>query len=112
MKKVECITRPSKLEDLIAEVEGIGVTGLNITQIAGYGRQKGKKEVARGTENEVKLKEKLKVEMVVKASRVEELTDAIANSLRTGTVGDGKIFVYPIAKAIRIRTGEEDEKVV
>ncbi|MBM7556524.1 P-II family nitrogen regulator [Halanaerobacter jeridensis] len=112
MKKVECIIRPSKLEDLVVEVEKLGINGLNITQIAGYGKQKGKQEVYRGVEYEVKLKEKLKVEMVVQADQVDELIDIITDASRTGEVGDGKIFVYSIDQAVRIRTGEEDEKAV
>ena len=112
MKKVECIIRPSKLEDLVVEVEKLGINGLNITQIAGYGKQKGKQEVYRGVEYEVKLKEKLKVEMVVQADQVDKLIDIITDASRTGEVGDGKIFVYSIDQAVRIRTGEEDEKAV
>lgn len=112
MKKVECIIRKSKLEDLVVEVEKLGVSGLNITQIAGYGKQKGKQEVYRGVEYEVKLKEKLKVEMVVPDDEVDELIDVITEASRTGEVGDGKIFVYGIEQAVRIRTGEEDQKVL
>ena len=112
MKKIECIIRPSKLEDLVVEVEKIGISGLNITQIAGYGKQKGKQEVYRGVKYEVKLKEKLKVEMVVPADKVEDIIDVITDSSRTGNVGDGKIFVYGIDKVVRIRTGEEDERAV
>ena len=112
MKKVECIIRKSKLEDLVIEVEELGISGLNITQIAGYGKQKGKQEVYRGVEYEVKLKEKLKVEMVVPSEQVDELIDIITDTSRTGNVGDGKIFVYSIDRAVRIRTGEEGEGVV
>lgn len=112
MKKIECIIRKSKLEDLVVEVEKLGISGLNITQIAGYGKQKGKQEIYRGVEYEVKLKEKLKVEMVVPAEKVDELIDVITEATRTGEVGDGKIFVYGIDQAVRIRTGEEDEKVL
>jgi nitrogen regulatory protein P-II 1 len=112
MKKVECIIRPSKLEELVVEAEKVGISGLNITQIAGYGEQKGKQEVYRGVEYEVKLKERLKVEMVVQSEQVDELIDVITDSSRTGNVGDGKIFVYSIDRAVRIRTGEEGEAVV
>jgi nitrogen regulatory protein P-II 1 len=112
MKKVECIIRPSKLEELVVEAEKVGISGLNITQIAGYGEQKGKQEVYRGVEYEVKLKEKLKVEMVVQSEQVDELIDVITDSSRTGNVGDGKIFVYSIDRAVRIRTGEEGAEVV
>jgi nitrogen regulatory protein P-II 1 len=96
MKKVECIIRPSKLEELVVEAEKVGISGLNITQIAGYGEQKGKQEVYRGVEYE----------------QVDELIDVITDSSRTGNVGDGKIFVYSIDRAVRIRTGEEGAEVV
>ncbi|MFO7819961.1 MAG: P-II family nitrogen regulator [Halanaerobacter sp.] len=109
MKKIECIIRPSKLEELVGEVEKVGISGLNITEIAGYGQQKGKQEIYRGVEYEVKLKEKLKIEMVVQSDKVDQLIDVITDSSRTGNVGDGKIFVYGIDKVVRIRTGEEDE---
>ncbi len=112
MKKVECIIRPSKLDDFVAEIEEIGVSGLNITQIAGYGEQKGKQEVKSELEYEVELKEKLKVEIVVNEDVVDDLLDVIVECSRTGEVGDGKIFVYSIDKAIRIRTGEKGKDVV
>ncbi|GAB6098722.1 P-II family nitrogen regulator [Halanaerocella petrolearia] len=112
MKKVECIIRPSKLEELIVAVEELGISGLNITQIAGYGKQKGKKEVYRGVEYEVKLKEKLKVELVVAEDEVDDLVDVIVETTRTDEVGDGKIFVYSIDEAVRIRTGERDRKAI
>ena len=113
MKKVECIIRAEKLKDLVAEVEEIGVSGLNINKIAGYGEQKGKQEEADSeTDYEIKLKEKLKVEMVIATEKVEGLIEAITASSRTGDIGDGKIFVYAIDKAVRIRTGEENNKAV
>ncbi len=112
MKKVECLIRPAKLEDVIVAVEKLGINGLNITQIAGYGKQKGTKKVYRGVEYEVKMKEKLKVEMVVEAELVEEVVDVIIEATRTGEVGDGKIFVYDIEEAVRVRTGEQGTEAI
>ncbi|AGB40784.1 nitrogen regulatory protein PII [Halobacteroides halobius DSM 5150] len=112
MKKVECIIRPTKLEELIVAVEELGINGMNITQIAGYGKQRGKKDVYRGVEYEVKLKEKLKVEMVIAKDKVDDLIDVIIETTRTDEVGDGKIFVYSIEETVRIRTGERGQKAI
>jgi nitrogen regulatory protein P-II 1 len=112
MKKVECIIRPRKLEDLIVEVEKLGINGMSITEIVGYGKQKGKKQVYRGVEYEVKLREKLKVEIVVEDEKVDELVDIIVAAVQTDEVGDGKIFIYPIEETVRIRTGERGEEAV
>ncbi|WP_027339250.1 P-II family nitrogen regulator [Halonatronum saccharophilum] len=107
MKKVECIIRPDKLDDLIVVVEDLGVSGLNITQISGYGNQKGATKVYRGVTYEVKLKEKLKVEMVVEDDKVEDLVDEVIGAVKIDEVGDGKIFIYSIDEVVRIRTGEK-----
>ena len=112
MKKVECIVRPAKLEEVIVAVEKLGISGLNITQIAGYGKQKGTKKVYRGVEYEVKLKEKLKIELVVEEEEAEAVVEAIVEATRTGEVGDGKIFVYEIEEAVRVRTGEKGKEAV
>ncbi|GAB6136988.1 P-II family nitrogen regulator [Halanaerobaculum tunisiense] len=112
MKKVECIIRPTKLEELITAAEELGINGLNITQIAGYGKQKGKKDVYRGVEYEVKLKEKIKIELVVEESKVDNLVDVIIEATRTDEVGDGKIFIYHIEETVRIRTGERGRDAV
>jgi nitrogen regulatory protein P-II 1 len=112
MKKVECIVRPSSIEELIVAAENLGVNGLNITQIAGYGKQKGATNIYRGVEYEVKLKEKLKVEIVIEEDKVEPLVNAIMEAVRTDEVGDGKIFIYPIEETIRIRTGEKGIKAI
>ena len=112
MKKIEAIIRPMKLEDVVVAVEKMGIEGLNITQIAGYGKQKGARNVYRGVEYEIKLKEKLKVEMVVEDNQVDEITNAIVETARTEEVGDGKIFVYEIDDAIRVRTGDEGTEAI
>ncbi|MCK8817974.1 P-II family nitrogen regulator [Natroniella sulfidigena] len=112
MKKVECIVRPEKLEELIQGFEELGINGLNITQITGYGEQKGATKIYRGVKYEVKLKEKLKIEIVISDDKVEELIDTIVKTARTGEVGDGKIFIYDIEEAIKIRTGETGQDAV
>ncbi|ADL13333.1 P-II family nitrogen regulator [Acetohalobium arabaticum] len=112
MKKVECIIRPEKLEELVVAVEQLGISGLNITQIAGYGNQKGQTDTYRGVEYEVKFKEKLKVEIVVDEEKVEDLVDKILSAARTGEVGDGKIFIYSIEEAVRIRTKEVGKEAI
>ncbi len=112
MKKIECIIRPTHLEEVIVAVEKIGINGLNITQIAGYGTQKGMKKNYRGVEYEVKLKEKLKIDMIVEEDQVDTLVDAIVEVARTDNVGDGKIFIYPVEETIRIRTGERGKEAI
>ena len=114
MKKVECILRTGCLEPMISAVEQLDISGLNITQIVGYGSQKGANEtqVYRGVEYTIKLKEKFKVEMVVNDEKVDEVVNTIIKVARTNQVGDGKIFIYPIEQAIRIRTGEQGQAAV
>ncbi len=112
MKKVECIIRPEKLDQLIVALEGLGVSGLNITQIAGYGNQKGDTQIYRGVTYEVKLKEKLKIEMVVVDEKVEELVEKIVGAVKTDEVGDGKIFIYSIDEVVRIRTGDKGKEAI
>ncbi len=114
MKKIECIIRPACLEQLVGTVEKLDLGGMNITQIVGYGTQKGggDTQVYRGIEYTVKLKEKLKVEIVVNDELVDEVITQIINVTRTDHAGDGKIFIYPIEDAIRIRTGERGRDVI
>ncbi|MCK8825670.1 P-II family nitrogen regulator [Fuchsiella alkaliacetigena] len=112
MKKIECIVRPGCLDELIVVVEKFGITGLNVTQVAGYGSQKGSKKTYRGVEYDVKLKEKLKIEIVVEEEQVEELLDSIIEVARTDTVGDGKIFISPVEEAVRVRTGERGTEAI
>ena len=110
--KIEVVTRPGKLEDLKDALAEIGITGMTVTQVYGCGSQKGHTEVYRGTEYAVNLLPKVKVETVVKESEMKAVMDVMRNTLRTGKLGDGKIFVYPIQNAIRIRTGEEGTMAV
>ncbi|MGD0619431.1 MAG: P-II family nitrogen regulator [Bryobacteraceae bacterium] len=109
MKKIEAVIQPHKLEDVKAALKAIGVDGMTITEVRGHGRQKGHKEIYRGMEYEVDLLPKMKVEMVVSTARCDEVVQTILNSARTGKIGDGKIFVYDVAEAIRIRNDERGE---
>jgi nitrogen regulatory protein P-II 1 len=107
--KIDIITRPEKLDDLKVALNAIGVEGMTVTQVFGCGLTKGHKEVYRGTEYTVNLVPKIKIETVVCEVPVEKVLEVAKKTLRTGQVGDGKIFVYPIENAVRIRTGEEGD---
>jgi nitrogen regulatory protein P-II 1 len=106
MKKVEAIIQPFKLDDVKEALIGIGVEGITISEVRGHGRQKGHKEVYRGQEYSVDLLPKVKLELVVTAERSDEVVKVLAEAARTGKIGDGKIFVYDVAEAIRIRNGD------
>jgi nitrogen regulatory protein P-II 1 len=109
MKKIEAIIQPFKLEEVKEALKAIGIDGMTITEVRGHGRQKGHKEVYRGQEYQVDLLPKVKVEMVVGDGRLEEVASALAAAARTGKIGDGKIFVYEVAEAIRIRNDERGD---
>ena len=106
MKKVEIITRTFKLDDIKAALSEIGVKGMTVSEVKGFGRQGGHKEVYRGAEYQVDFVVKVKIEVVVEDARVADVINAATKAARTGQVGDGKIFIYPVENAIRIRTGE------
>ncbi len=106
MKKIEVIIRPGKLEEVKAALSKYGIRGMTVSEVAGCGLQKGKKEVYRGNEYTIDLLPKVKVEIVVGQERVAELVDLLVATTRTGQIGDGKIFIYPVEDAVRIRTGE------
>ena len=108
MKKIEVIIKPFKLDDVKEAILKLGVTGMTITEVKGFGRQKGHKEIYRGAEYVVDFLPKVKMEVVVPTGLVPGVVDAIKENAYTGQIGDGKIFILPIEKAIRIRTGEED----
>jgi len=112
MKKIEAIIKPFKLEDVKAALAEIGVDGMTISEVKGFGRQKGKNEIYRGTEYKVGFMPKLKIELVLPDSQVSAAAAAIRKSARTGKIGDGKIFIVPVQEAVRIRTGEADEMAV
>ncbi|OXT02345.1 transcriptional regulator [Notoacmeibacter marinus] len=108
MKIVMAIIKPFKLDEVREALTGIGVQGLTVTEVKGYGRQKGHTEIYRGAEYAVSFLPKLKIEVVVDTTDVEKVVEAIAGAAKTGQIGDGKIFVYSIDSAMRIRTGEAD----
>lgn len=109
MVKIEAIVQPYKSEEVRNALKAIGVDGMTVTEVRGHGRQKGHKEVYRGREYEVDLLPKTKIEMVVPGDRSEEVIETIMAAARTGKIGDGKIFVYQIAEAIRIRNSDRGE---
>ena len=108
MKKVEAIIKPFKLDDLKAALQELGIHGMTVTEVKGFGRQKGHAEVYRGAEYVVDFIPKVKVETIVGDDLADKVVDTIMNTVRTGKIGDGKIFVLPVEKVCRIRTGETD----
>jgi len=109
MKKIEAIIQPFKLDEVKEALQGVGVDGMTISEVRGHGRQKGHTEVYRGQEYTVDLLPKLKLELVIPASRFEEVVSTLTAAARTGKIGDGKVFVYDVADAIRIRNDERGE---
>jgi len=108
MKIVMAIIKPFKLDEVRDALTAVGVQGLTVTEVKGYGRQKGHTEIYRGTEYAVRFLPKLKVEIAVSSDQVDQVVEAISSSAKTGQIGDGKIFVFALEHAIRIRTGETD----
>ncbi len=112
MKKVEVIIKPFKLDDVKEALSSAGVMGMTVTEVKGFGRQKGHKEIYRGAEYLVDFLPKIKVEMVVPAEMVDQVIEKVIAAARTGSIGDGKIFVTPVETAARIRTGERDRDAI
>lgn len=112
MKKIEAIIQPFKLDEVKEALKGIGIDGMTISEVRGHGRQKGHKEVYRGQEYTVDLLPKVKIELVVADSRVDEVTRTVVTAARTGKIGDGKIFVTEVLEAIRIRNDDRGESVL
>ena len=112
MKMITAVIKPSRLDAVLDAVTEAGASGLTVTEVRGYGRQKGKTEVYRGAEYEVKLLPKVKLEIAVPADVVEAVIDAIQRTANTGKIGDGKIFVLDLEGALRIRTGERDSAAI
>jgi nitrogen regulatory protein P-II 1 len=112
MKKIEAVIKPFKLEDVKDALADIGITGMTVSEVKGYGRQKGHSELYRGAEYVVDFLPKIKMEMIVDSEMVDQVTDVIVEAARTGKIGDGKIFVSDINKIIRIRTGETDNEAI
>ena len=112
MKKVDAIIEPFKLDDVREALSSVGITGMTASEVKGFGRQKGHTELYRGAEYVVDFLPKIKIEVVINDSQLDDCIEAITNAARTGKIGDGKIFVSSIEKVVRIRTGEEDEAAI
>ena len=112
MKKIEAIIKPFKLDDVREALSDLGITGMTVTEVRGFGRQKGHTELYRGAEYMVDFLPKVKMEIVGPDDLLEPCLDAIIETAQTGKIGDGKIFVYNVERAIRIRTGEENEDAI
>ncbi len=112
MKKVEAIIKPFKLDDVKEALHEVGVSGITVTEAKGFGRQKGHTELYRGAEYVVDFLPKVKLEVVVEDGIVDRVVEAISRAAQTGRIGDGKIFVIPVERAVRIRTGELDEAAI
>ncbi len=112
MKKIEAIIKPFKLEDVKDALSTIGVEGMTVSEVKGFGRQKGHTEIYRGSEYTVDFLPKIKIELVLSDAQVQEAVDAIVKAAKTGKIGDGKVFVSPVENAIRIRTDETGEHAI
>ncbi|MFC0309717.1 nitrogen regulatory protein P-II [Gallibacterium trehalosifermentans] len=112
MKKIEAIIKPFKLDDVREALSEIGITGMTVSEVKGFGRQKGHTELYRGAEYMVDFLPKVKLEIVITDEQVEQCIEAIMETAQSGKIGDGKIFVYDVERVIRIRTGEENEDAI
>lgn len=112
MKLVMAIVKPFRLDDVRQALTSLGIEGLTVTEVKGYGRQKGQTEIYRGAEYAVNFLPKLKIEVVVEASLAGKAVEAISAAAKTGNIGDGKVFVVPVEQALRIRTGETDNEAI
>jgi nitrogen regulatory protein P-II 1 len=112
MKKVEAIIRPFKLDEVKIALVNAGIVGMTVSEVRGFGRQKGQTERYRGSEYTVEFLQKLKVEIVVEDNQVDMVVDKVIAAARTGEIGDGKIFIYPVDQVVRIRTGEKNTEAV
>ncbi len=112
MKKIEAIIKPFKLEDVKEALTEAGITGMTVSDVKGYGRQQGHSELYRGAEYVVDFLPKIKIELIVSENDVDSTINIIIEAAKTGKIGDGKIFVSPVEKIVRIRTGEEDEEAI
>ncbi len=112
MKKIEAIIKPFKLDEVKEALNEIGIKGMTLTEVKGYGRQRGHKEIYRGAEYEVDFVPKIKLGIIVDSSMVEKVVEVIRNAANTGKIGDGKIFVLPVDDVIRVRTGEHGVEAI
>ena len=112
MKLITAVIKPHKWEDVRAALETVGVTGMTVSEVSGYGRQKGHTEVYRGAEYDIALVPKIRIEIVVDSADVEVISAAIVQAASTGRIGDGKVWVTPVESVVRVRTGERDEGAI
>jgi nitrogen regulatory protein P-II 1 len=112
LKKIEAIIRPFKLDEVKIALVNAGIVGMTVSEVRGFGRQKGQTERYRGSEYTVEFLQKLKIEIVVEDNQVDVVVDKVVNAARTGEIGDGKIFISPVEHIVRIRTGEKDQEAV
>ncbi|MCK6600962.1 MAG: P-II family nitrogen regulator [Bacteroidetes bacterium] len=112
MKKIEAVIRPFKLDDVRKALVDFGVVGMTVSEIKGFGRQKGHAEIYRGNEYQIEFLPKIKIEIVVSDNQVDDIVSLIIEKSKTNTVGDGKIFIFPVEDVIRIRTGESGEEAI
>jgi nitrogen regulatory protein P-II 1 len=112
MRKIEAIIKPFKLDEVKEALHDVGVQGMTVTEVRGFGRQKGHTELYRGAEYVVDFLPKVKIEMVVEKNQVDDVIEAIENAARTGRIGDGKIFVLPVETVVRVRTGERGKEAI
>ncbi len=112
MKKLEVVTRPFKVQEIKDALSEMGIQGMTLAEVKGFGRQMGHKEIYRGAEYEVEFLPKAKIEVILQDSQVEQAIETVTRVARTDKVGDGKIFVYPVENAVRIRTGESGEQAI
>ncbi len=112
MKRIVAIIKPYKLDEVKDKLNQIGITGITITEVKGFGRQRGHKEIYRGAEYHIDFIPKIKLEIVTEGGKVESVVDTIIETARTGSIGDGKIFIYPVEEVIRIRTGERGKEAI
>ena len=112
MKKIEAYIKPFKLDDVVEALSQIGIEGLTVCEVRGFGRQKGRTEIYKGAEYVIDFLPKIKIDLIVNDDLCDAATQAIVTAARTGKIGDGKVFVLPVEQAIRIRTGEKDENAL
>jgi nitrogen regulatory protein P-II 1 len=112
MKKIEAIIKPFRVEDVKEALNNLEITGMTVSEVKGYGRQKGHSELYRGAEYVVDFLPKIKIEVIISEQQVDSVIDAVINAARTGKIGDGKIFVSNVEKVVRIRTGETDKEAI
>ena len=112
MRKIEAVIKPHKLEEVKNALNGIGIKGMTVTEVKGYGRQKGHKEIYRGAEYQVDFMPKIKIEIVIEKDQADRVVEAIVKAAGTGKIGDGKIFILPVEEVVRIRTGEQGPEAI